>query len=298
MKKVVVVWVLLSLIWGSTWIFIKLGLRELPPLTFAGLRFLVASIALSGILLLRRARVPQDRRQLFWLAGTGIISITINYGLVFWGETRIPSGLAAVLQATIPVFGIVIAHYLLPTERLTLRKLAGIVIGFTGVGIIFFDQIRIDGRAGLEGSLALLLSSLCIASGNVLIKSKLQHLDPAVIATGQMLCGFPPLLLAGWWWEGSPLALVWSPLAIGALLYLAIVGSAVAFLLYYWMVTRIEVTKTMLISLVIPVVALFIGAVTIGEQITLSILFGSGAILAGIALILVTGRTSGQTGRT
>jgi drug/metabolite transporter (DMT)-like permease len=291
MKKVVIVWILLSLIWGSTWIFIKLGLRELPPLTFAGLRFLVASFALAAIVLLRGVRLPREPHQLFWLAGTGMISITINYGLVFWGETRIPSGLAAVLQATIPVFGIVIAHYLLPTERLTWRKLAGIVTGFTGVGIIFFDQIRIDGRAGLEGSLALLLSSFCIASGNVLIKSTLQRLDPAVIAAGQMLCGFPPLLLAGWWWEGNPLALRWTPLSIFSLFYLALVGSAVAFLLYYWMVARIEVTKTMLISLVIPVVALIIGAVTVGEQITISILLGSLAILSGIAMILVNGRT-------
>ncbi len=290
MKKVVAVWILLSMIWGSTWVFIKLGLRDLPPLTFAGLRFLIASIILTVIVRFRGGRLPRDRQQLFWLAATGMISITINYGLVFWGETRISSGLAAVLQATIPVFGIVIAHFLLPTERLTWRKLTGILIGFAGVGIIFLDQIRIDGRAGLEGSLALLLSSICIANGNVLIKAKLQRLDPGVIAAGQMTAGFPPLLMAGWWWEGSPLDLRWTPLTIAALLYLALVGSAIAFLLYYWMVTKIEVTKTMLISLVIPVVALLIGATTIGEQISLSILVGSAAIIGGIALILVNRR--------
>ncbi|MFZ4984035.1 MAG: DMT family transporter [Blastocatellia bacterium] len=286
MKKVAAVWIVLSLIWGSTWIFIKLGLRDLPPITFAGLRFLVAGLVLLVIVRCRRVLVPRDPRQLYWLAGTGIISITINYALVFWGETRIPSGLAAVLQAMIPVFGLLIAHHLLPTEPLSKRRLLGVLVGFAGVAVIFYDQTRIDGWAAVQGSFALLFSSLCIALGNVLVKSKLQHVDPAVIAACQMNFGFPPLLLAGWLWEGNPFALRWTMLAALSLLYLALVGSALAFLLYYWLVARVEVTKTMLISLVIPVVALLIGAVVAGERLTLSILAGSVTILIGIGIIL------------
>lgn len=286
MRKEVVVWIVLSLIWGSTWIFIKLGLRELPPITFAGLRFLIAGLVLLAIVWWRRAKLPRERRQLGWLVGTGMVSITLNYALIFWGEMRISSGLAAVLQAMIPVFGLLIAHHFLPTERLSRSKLVGVVVGFAGVAVIFYDQVGIDGWAAIEGSLALLFSSFCVALGNVLVKSKLQRLDPAVIAAGQMCFGFPPLLVVGWWYEGSPLALRWTSLAFFSLLYLALIGSALAFLLYYWLVARIEVTQTMLISLVIPVVALLIGAVTIGERLTISILVGSVTILAGIAIIL------------
>lgn len=286
MRKEVVVWIFLSLIWGSTWIFIKLGLEELPPITFAGLRFLIAGIVLLAIVWWRRVSLPRERGQVGWLFGTGLISITLNYALIFWGEMRISSGLAAVLQAMIPVFGILIAHRFLPTERLSRRKLAGVVVGFAGVAIIFYDQVGIDGWAAIEGSLALLLSSFCVALGNVAVKSKLQRLEPEIIAAGQMCFGFPPLLLIGWWWEGSPLTLRWTSFAVFSLLYLALIGSALAFLLYYWLVARIEVTQTMLISLVIPVVALLIGAVTIGEQLTISILVGSATILVGIAIIL------------
>lgn len=289
MRKAILVWVVLSLIWGSTWIFIKLGLRDIPPITFAGLRFLIASLVLAGVVIGRRARLPRDGRTWRLLAGTGMVSITLNYGLIFWGEMRITSGLAAVLQATIPVFGILLAHHYLPTERLTWRKLAGIATGFAGIAIIFSEQIGHPGESGLEGSLALLLSSICVAWGNVLVKAKLPHLDPAVLAAGQMTFGFVPLLLLGWWWEGSPQGIRWSPLALGSLLYLAVIGSALAFLLYYWMVTRIEVTRTMLISLVTPVVALLIGALAIGEPVSVAVLFGSGAIISGIALIVWNG---------
>ena len=290
MNKAILVWVVLSLIWGSTWIFIKLGLRDLPPVTFAGLRFLVACLVLWGVVLVRRVVMPREARIWLLLAGTGIVSISLNYGLIFWGEMRITSGLAAVLQSTIPVFGIVIAHHYLPTERISLRKLAGIGLGFVGVSLIFYDQMWIDGRTGFEGSVALIFSSICVAWGNVLVKSKLPHLDPALLAAGQMLFGFPPLLLLGWWWEGSPFELHWSTLSLVSLGYLALVGSALAFLLYYWLVARIEVTKTMLISLVTPVVALIIGALAIGERITWSILVGSLTILAGISTIVYTAR--------
>jgi len=291
MKKVAAVWVLLSLIWGSTWIFIKVGLRDLPPITFAGIRFLIAGGVLLAIVSWQKLTIPRDRRQLGWLVGTGLISITVNYGLVFWGETRIPSGLAAVLQAMIPVFGLLIAPYFLPAEGLTRQRLAGVLVGFTGVAVIFYEQTGIDGWGAAQGSLALLLSSLCTALGNVLVKSKLQHLDPTIIAAGQMVFGFPPLLLFGWWLEGSPVQLQWTSTAILSLLYLALIGSALAFMLYYWLVTRIEVTTTMMISLVIPVIALLIGAVAVGERLTFSILAGSLIIIAGISIILRSGRS-------
>ncbi|MGA1368205.1 MAG: DMT family transporter, partial [Blastocatellia bacterium] len=116
-----VVWVVLILIWGSTWIFIKLGLRDLPPITFAGLRFLIAALVLWAIALSRRARLPCRGAEWRVLAWSGLIAIGLNYGLIFWGEVRITSGLAALLQATIPVFGLLIAHWYLPSERITWR---------------------------------------------------------------------------------------------------------------------------------------------------------------------------------
>ena len=113
-----VVWLLLCLIWGSTWLFIKLGLDDLPPFTFAGIRFVIASAILFAIIKARRLTLPRTRADWILLAVTGVLSFSLNYGLLFWGEQYISSGLAALLQATIPAFGFVFAHVYLPGERM------------------------------------------------------------------------------------------------------------------------------------------------------------------------------------
>ena len=110
------VWLLLCLIWGSTWLFIKLGLDDLPPFTFAGIRFVIASAILFAIIKARRLTIPKTRADWFLLAVTGVLSFSLNYGLLFWGEQYISSGLAALLQATIPAFGLVFAHLYLPAN--------------------------------------------------------------------------------------------------------------------------------------------------------------------------------------
>ena len=114
-----VVWLVLCGIWGSTWLFIKLGLRDLPPVSFAGMRFVIASAILFGVAAVRRSRLPRAGRDWAMIAATGVLAFTVNYGLLFWGEQHVSSGLAAILQAMIPAFGLVIAHYLLPSERIT-----------------------------------------------------------------------------------------------------------------------------------------------------------------------------------
>src|SRR6266850_2317595 len=155
------VWLLLCCIWGSTWLFIKLGLEDLPPLTFAGIRFLIATIVLLFLVALRRLPFPRQRRDFMLLAGTGILSFSVNYGLVFWGEQYISSGLAALLQSMLPAFGLIIAHYYLPGEPMTLPRIAGVVMGVIGVGGIFSNQLQVSGPKALCGIVALVLSVLC-----------------------------------------------------------------------------------------------------------------------------------------
>jgi drug/metabolite transporter (DMT)-like permease len=286
MNTPLIVWLALCLIWGSTWLFIKLGLRDLPPFTFAGIRFLLASAILWAIVIARRRPLPKTGRDWLKLAWMGSITFALNYGLIFWGEQHISSGLAAVLQAMIPAFGLIFAHFYLPNERLTARKLAGVATGVAGVGLIFYDQMKIEGIAALQGSVALLLSSVCAAYSNVFIKARCQHIDSSVIAAGQMVWGVFPLLTLGAVLEGDPFDHRWSAQSALALAYLALIGSVVAFLLYFWLVTKIEVTKTMLIALVTPVTALLIGKLTLDERLSWRVAAGSAAILSGIWLIV------------
>ena len=291
MNAPLIVWLALCLIWGSTWIFIKLGLRDLPPFTFAGIRFLLASAILWAIVIARRRPLPKTGRDWLKLAWMGSLTFALNYGLIFWGEQYISSGLAAVLQSMIPAFGLIFAHFYLPNERLTARKLAGVATGVAGVGLIFYDQMKIEGMAALQGSVALLLSSVCAAYSNVFIKSRCQHIDSSVIAAGQMVWGVFPLLVLGAVLEGDPFDHRWSMLSALALAYLALIGSVLAFLLYFWLVTKIEVTKTMLISLVTPVTALLIGWLALDERLSWRVAAGSAAILAGIWLIVFQRRS-------
>lgn len=281
------VWLLLCLIWGSTWIFIKLGLDDWPPFTFAAMRFLLSAAILWLIVLFRGDSLPRARRDWLLIAGLGISTFSVTYGLVFWGENRISSGLTAVLQAVIPAFGLLLAHYLLPNERITAAKLVGVALGILGVAVIFADQMNIAGASALWGCAAIIVSAFVVAYSNILVKLYSGHLQVAPLVAGQMTFGFVPLLIVGWIVEGNPLHLRWTPQAAGSLIYLAVVGSVIAFLLYYWLVKKIDVTKTMLISLVTPVVALLIGWLVRGEALSWRLALGSAAILSGIGMIVL-----------
>jgi drug/metabolite transporter (DMT)-like permease len=281
------VWLVLCLIWGSTWLFIKLGLEDLPPLTFAGIRFVIAAIFLLVLIALRRVPFPRRRLDLMLLAVTGILSFSLNYGLVFWGEQYISSGLAALLQSMLPAFGLIIAHYYLPGEPMTLPRITGVVLGVIGVGVIFSNQLRVSGSKALWGSAALVLSAFCAAYASVLVKAYCKHIDPAVLAAGQMMFGLVPLFLIGIPLEGNPFRFHWTPMALVSLLYLAVVGTVIAFSLYYWLVQNMKVTDTMLIALVTPVVAVVLGMIVLKETLEWRTLAGGLMIISGIALIVL-----------
>ena len=296
-KLPIIVWLILALIWSSTWLFIKLGLEDLPPFTFAGIRFVIAAIILLTIIAIRRRPLPRAGRDWVLIAGTGILAFSINYGLLFWGEQRTSSGLAAILQTIIPVFGLVLAHLHLPEERITWPKFVGVVLGIAGVALIFSNQMETGGTAAFQGSLAIVVGAFGAAYSNVLIKARGGHLDDAVLAAGQMICGLVPLLIVGTIFEGNPLHLRWTPLALFSLFYLALVGSAIAFLLYYWLVRHMEVTKTMLIALVTPLLAVSLGMLVRGEELTWRIAAGGACIMAGIGVIVLRRLKTGLSGR-
>ncbi len=287
------VWLLLCLIWGSTWLFIKLGLEDLPPLTFAGIRFVIATVIVFFLIAVRRIALPNRKRDWILLAVTGVLSFTLNYGLVFWGEQYISSGLAALLQSTLPAFGLIIAHFYLPGERMTLPKILGVLLGVFGVGVIFSNQLQVAGPKALWGCAALVLSAFCAAYANVLVKRYGLNLQPSVLAGGQMLFGLMPLLLIGIPLEGNPFKYHWTAMALLSLFYLAIVGTVVAFLLYYWLMHNMEVTKTMLIALVTPVTAVILGMLVLKEEMHWRTLIGGAMIISGLALIVA--RRGGKT---
>ncbi len=282
----ILVWFALCLIWGSTWLFIKVGLEDLPPLTFASIRFILALIIVGAIILSLKIPFPKTKGQWKFLALTGVLQFSVNYSLVFWSEQYISSGLAAVLQATIPIFGLLLAWFYLPDETITWLKLFSLIVGLSGVAVIFLEQLRLENFWAFAGAVGIVVGAYAAAHASILTKAKGSSLHPASLVFGQMLCGILPVVILALAKEGSPFKIHYSPMAIFSILYLAIVGTIAAFWLYYWLLSRIESTKAMTIALVTPLIAVIFGAIFLDERLQLQTFFGAVLILGSVGLIV------------
>ena len=280
-----VAWLTLCVIWSSTWLVIKIGLRDLPPISYAAIRFVLAVIVLVAISTGRVRLLPRHASDYLVLAFTGVLMFAVNYGLLFWGELHVSSGLAAVLQATIPIFGMVFAHLLLPDEPLRLQKLVGALLALGGVTIICERLLGFNGFMAFWGGLGIVFGAAGAAFSNVLLKARVIQLAPAMIAAWQMIFGVVPLLVTGLMMEGNPLRFHWSALSIFCLLYLAVIGSALTFLLLYWLLPRMTVANLQAISLITPPGAVALGWAIGGEKFSLWSLLGACFVLAGVWMI-------------
>src|SRR4030088_3045048 len=184
---IVAAFVTLCVVWSSTWLAIKIGLRDLPPISYAGIRFVVAIVALLAVSIGRTRLLPRSRVEYTILALTGVLMFSVNYGLLFWGELHVSSGLAAVLQATIPIFGMLSAHLMLPDEPLQLHKLLGALLALGGVAMICERLLGFNGLMAFWGGLGIILGAASAAFSNVLLKSRNVQLAPAMIAAWQMI---------------------------------------------------------------------------------------------------------------
>ena len=283
----IIVWLILCLIWGTTWIFIKVGLEDLPPITFAASRFVLSVVILLPVIWIRELPWPRSAAEWKLIALTGFLQFSLNYSSVFWGEQHISSGLAAVLQAMITVFGLLLAWIFLPTEKITGLKIFSVILGVIGVAVIFIEQLRIESRMAFYGSLAIVLGAYCAAQASILIKLRGTSLHPASLVCTQMICGLPAIVVYALAAEGNPLSFHWTWRAIACVVYLAVFGTIAAFWLYYWLLSRIESTKAMMISLVTPLIAVLIGAIFLGERLPPQTLFGGLLIIASIGLIVI-----------
>ncbi|QQS41731.1 MAG: EamA family transporter [Acidobacteriota bacterium] len=293
----ILVWLILCLIWGTTWLFIKIGLDDLPPVTFAYLRFLLAALVIGAVMRIGGLSFPRTRAHWRLLALTGVLQFSINYSLVFWSELYITSGLAAVLQATIPVFGLFLAKFHLPEEKLTALKVSALAIGLVGVAVIFYEQLRLESYMAFAGSVAIVVGAYAAAHASVLTKAKGSGLGPEGLVFGQMICGLPALIFVGLVFEGNPLGFSYSAKAITSVLYLSLVGTIAAFWLYYWLLRRVESTSAMTIALVTPLIAVIFGAVFLGESLRPQVMIGGLLILSGVGLIVFRKRMPGRAVR-
>jgi drug/metabolite transporter (DMT)-like permease len=282
---VIAAFVALCLIWSSTWLAIKFGLRDLPPISFVAIRFVIAVVVLLAISVGRVRLLPRNRGDFKLLAWTGVLMFCVNYALLFWAELYVSSGLSAVLQATIPIFGMVFAHFIIPGEPLRSARIAGALVATGGVALICSRLLDFGGLLAFWGGVAIVFGAASAAYSNVILKARALHLAPSMIAAWQMIFGLIPLIVAGFILEGNPLHFHWTPRALFCLFYLAIPGSALAFLLLYWLLPRMSVTNLQTISFITPPGAVAFGWLLGGESFSLWALLGGALILAGVWLI-------------
>jgi len=291
----VLVWLILCFIWGTTWIFIKVGLEDLPPITFAVVRFLLGVLILLVIIWVQKIPLPRSAKEWRLIALTGVLQFSVNYSMVFWSEQYITSGLAAVLQAMITVFGLALAWIFLPNESITRVKVFAVCLGIVGVGVIFYDQLKVQSFMAFLGCVGVVVGSYAAAQASILVKAKGGSFHPASLVFGQMICGLPAIIVYSLAVEGNPLSFHWTWRAVICVLYLTIFGTIAAFWLYYWLLNRIESTKAMMISLVTPLLALVVGWIVLGETLPPQTGLGGLLIIGSIWLIVARrGRFSPQ----
>ena len=282
------VWALfigLGFFWGSSYFWIKVALDTVPPLTLIAGRLVLASLFLWAVVLITREPLPRSSRQYAHLFVMAIVNIVVPFVLIAVGEQSIDSALASILNATVPLFVIILAPMFLPDEGITWPRVAGLAVGFAGVILLVAPDLVNVRDADPTGELLLLGSSLCYAIGNVYAKRNVKGLAPRIPALFQVflatLVVVPAALLVD-----RPFASVQpAPEAVIAIVWLGIVGSGLAYLCYFTILANWGATRTSLVAYLLPVVGIFLGAVVLGDPVTINRVAGTALVIAGIALV-------------
>lgn len=276
---------LLCLLWGSTWVVIKGGLDDLPPFSSAGIRFVVAALIMCAVAVPLRRREGGASPPLWITLMMGVFNFALSYGIVYWSETVLPSGLVSVLWAVFPMMVAGLSHRWLPGERLGLASWAGFVIGFLGVVLLFVTDVREIGPDAITAALVLLISPAVCAVTNTVVKRHAERVSSVLLNRNGMLVGAVLLMgFAAITERGAPMA--WTSFAIFSIGYLAIFGTVLTFGLYFWLLRSSPAHHLSLIAYVIPAVALFLGWIFRGERIGMHTLAGTTLILGGVWLVL------------
>jgi drug/metabolite transporter (DMT)-like permease len=279
----------LAAIWGSSFMFIKVAVRDIAPSTALLGRVALGTLALALLtpfLLPAHELLSTVRRYAWPIAVVGIVNTALPVWLLFWAETRMDSGTAAVLQSTAPLFSAVLAYFFVHTERVSGHRLAGLIVGFGGVALLVGT---LSGGSVVAG-IAVITSALCYAAAGLYTGKRLAHVPVLIVALSTLAIATVALLPAGILQRPSDMP-GWK--SIAAVVVLGVVGTAIAYLLYYGLVAGAGATRAILITYLVPPTALLYGVVLLGEHLTASAIGALALILLGVAIgtgALVPGR--------
>jgi drug/metabolite transporter (DMT)-like permease len=279
---------LLGLIWGSSFLWIKVALGDaarpgFAPLLLVTFRLIFGLIGLLALLAARGIRLPRDRQTLTACAIIGLVNTALPFALITWGETRIASGMAAILNGTVPLFTIVIAHFVLHDEPITAPRFAGLVAGFAGVVVLVSRGLG-STLGSVWGQAAVVGAAISYAGAAAYTRRALRGLSPLAQSCTTLLFAACYLVVGTLLFE-RPVVLPTAPLAWLATVWLGLLGSCVAYLLYFSLINAWGATRASLVTYVFPVVGLLLGIVILGEPTDWRLFAGTSMIVGGIVIV-------------
>jgi len=284
--------VLICLIFSTTWLAIKIGLATFAPFGYAGLRYLIACPILFAIARARRLRWPQGVRGYTIPVLLGVLMFALPFALIYHAEDTVPSGLASVLFASHAIFVALLAHRFLAEERLTAARILGVVIGFGGVLVVFFE--RMEGSGTWLGEAALVLCALVQAVSLIIVR-RTQRETPAVVLSciGSGVAALVLLASSALFERSLVRHFSWN--GVLALLYLAVFGSVIAFTVAIYLMHAIGANRIAMSAYIIPLLALVVGALALGEPLGARLILGAALVIGGVGLTTRSARTARTT---
>jgi len=279
--KIIVIYVLLCLIWGSTWLAIRFGLESLTPLFSAGLRFSLASVFIFILMKIKTVTLQKDKVSIRLYLLMGFFSFVVPFGLVYWAEQFIPSGMASVLFAVYPFVVVIFSSIRMPSEPIGASMIVGTILGFSGIVVIFSDSFDWNFTDYMLGMIAVVLSGSMQAWIAVSIKKFGHHLHPLSMNFVPMLIAGICMTLYGFLFEDLS-TIKFDNNAILSVIYLAFFGSVITFTSLYWLLKRVNVVIISLIAFITPIVALILGYLIYDEELSTSYFIGSAMVLGGV----------------
>ncbi|HVO71489.1 MAG TPA: EamA family transporter [Aggregatilineaceae bacterium] len=278
-------------IWGSSFLLIKVGVKDLGPLPLVSVRIGLAALLMFAFLRLTGRAWPAERREVAAIVFVGVMNTAVPFSLITWGEQKIDSGLATVLDATVPLFTLVFAHFALSDERITPQKVIGLGTGFLGVALLASRQAASSSPNPFSGQFAVLLASACYALSVVVIRRYLRRVDPFVVAGGSLMVGGVVIVLITLITASLPALGDLHTKAVLAVLVLAVMNTVVAYFLFYHLISTWGATRTTLVTYIMPPVGVTLGAIFLDETVDWKIVAGAALILGGILAVNWRGRT-------
>jgi drug/metabolite transporter (DMT)-like permease len=285
----------LSVLWGGSFYFAKIAVLEIPPLTLALGRVGIAAAALAVFACAIGATFPRDAATWWQLTLMAAFNNVVPFTLLFWGQIHISIGLASILNATSPLFGVLAAHWMTHDDRFSVGRAVGLIAGFAGVVVLIGPDLLGELGTDVVAELACLVASASFAIGAVLSR-RVRGFSPVAVATGQLTMSTVLLLPVVLLFDRPGSVLTASRTAIWAMLSLALLSSALAYLIYFRIIARAGATNALIVTFLLPVSAILLGIVLLGETVDPRQLAGMAAIFIGIAAI--DGRAARLIGRT